>query len=78
MKRSKEQRRTWPSKFLAETKLADGALFDVVDGRNELIVEWLGMRISPPTRLVQFYLKLGKGTCQSTFVDLELSLTSNV
>ena len=33
-------------RFLADTKLADGALFDVDGFRNELTVEWPGIMMS--------------------------------
>ena len=68
----------WPSRFLAETKLADGALFDVEGFRNELTVECPGMIVSSPTRLVRFYLNCCNETDKSILVDLEMRLTSKV
>ena len=38
--------------FFAEMKLADGALLEVEDWRNELTVGWPGMRMSLPTKVV--------------------------
>ena len=67
-----------PRRFLAETKLAEGALL-VDDGRRkELTVEWHGMRRSSPTKVDQVRLKSGSGTGQSTLMLRAFLLTSNV
>ena len=65
------------SRFFAETTLADGALLEVEGRRNELTVEWPGMRMSSPTRVVQVRIKSGRAIVESILRERGLRLISN-
>ena len=56
-------------RFLAETCLADGALFEEFGRRKVLTMEWPGMIIFSATMEYHWREKSGRGTDQRIFLD---------
>ena len=65
------------SRIFTETTLADEALLEVEGRRNELTVEWPGMRMSSLTRVVQVRIKSGREIVESILRERGLRLISN-
>ena len=66
----------WLRRFPAETKIMDGTLL-LVDGQRKVdTMEWLGMRMTSPTRVVYDFLNWGSGADQSALQERGLRRTS--
>ena len=64
-----KRQRAWGEKILGGDEAGLGALLEVLDRMKELTVVWAGNKISPPKRVVQFFLKLEGGADQPILVE---------
>ena len=71
-----EGRRGRGEKILGGDKPCIEDIVEMLDQRNELTVVWAGNKMLSPKRVVNFFLKLGRGTDQPILVQCGLWQTA--